>query len=391
VPSAQQLAAGRGHAVFLHRRQPCDEARALGVSRDARTQGAQQRHQRVVAELDPSRSQLDAAPATAVAEAATQQEEKYDHDEENGEHQPTTGLSIGWCWATQNARRVALGTRGGVDRRGVTEQERRNIAGLRRRIAELNAEALVREGRITELVADAVERESEIRDLEAVRDVLAPAEVPARAGLEIECAFAPAAVIAGPDDDSTLLAVGDVAGKGIEAARRATFVRTSLATFAGFVDEPCRLLELSNQVLIERTGTSSTFVTAVAVVLHPREGRLDWASAGHPPPLRLGSGELLNGRRPSPPLGVTVELTCDAGHEQLTAGDGLLLYTDGVTEAHRPRRELFGERRLVDAVRDLAHGRPDAVVRRLTDELHAHAGDALSDDLCIIAARLGQA
>ena len=74
-----------------------------------------------------------------------------------------------------------------------------------------------------------------------------------------------------------MLAVGDVSGKGIEAARRATFVRTSLATFAAFVDDPRQLLELSNQVLVERIGLSSTFVTAIVAVVHPREGRVQRA------------------------------------------------------------------------------------------------------------------
>ena len=72
-------------------------------------------------------------------------------------------------------------------------------------------------------------------------------------------------------------------------------------------------------------------------------------------------------------------------------GDGLLLYSDGVTEAHRPRRELFGEQRLTAALRELSGAAPGAVVRRLTADLHAHAGDALGDDLCIVAARVGVA
>jgi serine phosphatase RsbU (regulator of sigma subunit) len=279
----------------------------------------------------------------------------------------------------------------------VSEDERQKILGLRREIAELTARVEIRDGRITQLVGEALDRDGELRDLQAMRDVLAPADYPARPGVEIECAFAPAAdgvagdfylVAPGPDEDSTVLAVGDVSGKGIEAARRATFVRTSLATFAGFVDEPCQLLELSNQVLVERTGISSTFVTAVAAVLHPRERRLVWASAGHPPPLRLDTGETLNGARPSPPLGVTASLSCDAGREELDPGAGLLLYTDGVTEAHRPRRELFGEHRLRAALRELAGPDPRAVVRRLRSDLRAHAGDALSDDLCIVAARV---
>src|SRR3954467_8313840 len=131
-----------------------------------------------------------------------------------------------------------------------------DIARLRRKVAALDAAAHLREGRITELIAEAFEREGEIRAPEAMRAVLAPSVVRPGPGIEVECSFSPAAdgvsgdfyiVAPGPDEDSTILAVGDVAGKGIEAARRATFVRTSLATFAGFVDDPCRLLELANQ------------------------------------------------------------------------------------------------------------------------------------------------
>jgi sigma-B regulation protein RsbU (phosphoserine phosphatase) len=279
----------------------------------------------------------------------------------------------------------------------VSEEERDKIADLRREIAELSARIELREGRITQLVGEALDRDSELRDLQAMRDVLAPADHPARPGVEFECAFAPSLdgvagdfylVAPGPDDDSTVLAVGDVSGKGFEAARRATFVRTSLATFAGFVDEPCQLLELSNQVLVERTGISSTFVTAVAAVLHPREGRLAWASAGHPPPLRLDTGEVLNSARSAPPLGVTASLSCDAGRAQLDPGAGLLLYTDGVTEAHRPRRELYGEQRLSAALREMAGSEPAEVVRRVLSDLHEHAGGTLGDDLCIVAARV---
>jgi serine phosphatase RsbU (regulator of sigma subunit) len=279
----------------------------------------------------------------------------------------------------------------------LTDQERQDIARMRRRIEELDAEAAVREGRISELLSQAFDLEHEIRDYAAMRDVLTPTELRAGPGLEVECSFTPATdgvagdfyvVTPGPDEDSTILAVGDVSGKGAESARRATFVRTALATFAGFVDEPCQLLELSNQVLVERAGPSTIFVTAVVVVLRPREGRLTWASAGHPPPLLLDSGELLNGRKPTPPLGIDATIACRPGELEIAPSAGLLLFTDGVTEAHRPREEMFGERRLAGVVRELAGLPPDEVVRRLESAVLDHAGASLADDLCIVAARM---
>ena len=281
----------------------------------------------------------------------------------------------------------------------MTEPDQREIERLQRRVEELDEEAALREGRIAELIAEAVEREGEIRDLAAMREVLAPSEIRAGRDLDVKASFTPASdgvagdfyvVMPGPDEDSTVIAVGDVAGKGVEAARRATFVRTSLAAFAQYVDDPCRLLELANQVLVERTGASSVFVTAIVVVLHPREGRLEWASAGHPPPVRLDSGEVLD-IRPSLPLGIDSVLTCRRSTETLTAGTGILLFTDGLTEAHRPHQSLFGEHRVSEALRELAGSASDAVVGRLKAHALAHAGDALGDDLCIVAARVNVA
>jgi serine phosphatase RsbU (regulator of sigma subunit) len=281
----------------------------------------------------------------------------------------------------------------------LTEQERQDIARLRRRIEELDAEALVREGRISELLGQVFDREHEIRDFEAVRDVLTPRELRTGPGLEVKCSFTPATdgvagdfyvVTPGPDDASTILAVGDVSGKGVEAARRATFVRTALGTFAGFVDAPCQLLELANQVLVERAGPSTIFVTAVVAVLRPDERRLTWATAGHPPPLRLDSGELLNGREHAPPLGIEPTITCHPGEAEIEPSDGVLLFTDGVTEAHRPHERMFGEPRLAELVRELAGLPPEEVVSRLEAAVLEHAGASLADDLCIVAARVVQ-
>jgi serine phosphatase RsbU (regulator of sigma subunit) len=66
----------------------------------------------------------------------------------------------------------------------------------------------------------------------------------------------------------------------------------------------------------------------------------------------------------------------------------VLLFTDGLTEAHRSRRELFGERRLTEVVQDNAGMPPDELVRRLEAAVLDHSGASLSDDLCIVAARV---
>ena len=178
------------------------------------------------------------------------------------------------------------------------------------------ARLLEERGRLTAAVAS---RDEELAELRALRSALIPADVPDRPQLELASVFAPAAgsvsgdfyLVAEGPENATVVVVGDVVGKGIEAARRASFVRAALATFSDFTDDPCRLLELANAVLIERAGTSSNFVTAVCASVRPGDPLVRWAMAGHPPPMRLDDGAPLDGVRPGVPLGIEVELQCE--------------------------------------------------------------------------------
>jgi serine phosphatase RsbU (regulator of sigma subunit) len=256
------------------------------------------------------------------------------------------------------------------------------------------------------LFAEVASRDQELSELRALRAALIPADVPERPELELASVFAPAAGGVGGDfylvaqgpEDATVVVVGDVVGKGVDAARRASFVRAALATFSEFTDEPCRLLELANAVLIERVGTSSNFVTAVCASCRPGDPVVRWAVAGHPPPVRLDSGVVLDGLRPGVPLGIEVELNCELGEEELAPGQGVVLFTDGLIEArpttngtsdgaHPDSPLLFG---LEGVERVLAQNRGESP-RRVVDALRAAAMRAsdgnLADDLCIVALR----
>src|SRR4051794_35652787 len=194
----------------------------------------------------------------------------------------------------------------------------------------------------------------ELDDLEAVRDALRPAVVVPRPELELAAHYVPAQQGVGGDffltaegpRGSTVLLVGDVVGKGVEAARRAVFVRTSLVTFAPFEDDPARLLRLANAALIVRAGTSADYVTAACVVHRPADASLAWALAGHPPPLRLDDGRPLEAAGAGQPLGLEAELSLSASTAPLTEAGGVLLYTDGIIDARNERSERFGEERL---------------------------------------------
>lgn len=177
-------------------------------------------------------------------------------------------------------------------------------------------------------------------------------------------------------------------GKGLGAARRAAFIRTVFASTAPFSDDPGRLLSWANVALAERAEEELEFVTVGCVTFSPRDRILRWGYAGHPPVLWLDTGEELGGAR-APPLGLSEELAFPTAARQLAPGTGVLLYTDGVTEA-RHDGEQFGQTRLAQSVQTLGGRSPSEVVAGVTTQVQEFAASGLTDDLCVVAARIGE-
>jgi serine phosphatase RsbU (regulator of sigma subunit) len=175
---------------------------------------------------------------------------------------------------------------------------------------------------------------------------------------------------------STVLVVGDVVGHGLQAARRAAFVRTTFAATSPFSDDPCRLLSWANTALIERAGTTNEFVTAACVTYLPGERLLRWAYAGHPPALWLDDGRELTAATQGTPLAVRADPGCVEGSQRSTAGAGVLLYTDGLTEARHDGKQ-FGLDGVSAAHAQFDDGLQAAVLdagpnrERMIDEAHA--------------------
>jgi serine phosphatase RsbU (regulator of sigma subunit) len=259
-------------------------------------------------------------------------------------------------------------------------------------IARLREEADVRDAELAEVQSRLAASELELGDLRAVRDALTPAELPERPGLKIVASFQPATqrvsgdfYLAAPGTgETTMLVVGDVVGKGVEAARDAAFLRAVFATIARYSDDPCRLLGWANAAFRERVRSAARFATAACLTFDPATRLLRWALAGHPTPLRLGSGEELPLGRRGAPLAVRESVRCVAAESELPAGEGVLLYTDGLTEARQDGR-LFGVERAQAVIRAMS-GRPCAqLLARLRDEAAAFGGGQLADDLCLVA------
>ncbi|KES08342.1 histidine kinase [Streptomyces toyocaensis] len=253
--------------------------------------------------------------------------------------------------------------------------------------------------------ADEARRQAEA-DREQLREALAvlqrsllPAALPDIPGVEIACHYhtASALQVGGDfydlfalDDDRAVFFLGDVCGKGPQAAALTSLTRHTLRAAALHDSDPVADLRMLNTVLLDRyTGDDPRYCTAVVGVLE-RVGdgwEVRMASGGHPPALVLradGRAEYLP-TRGGMLVGAVPEAHFVPVRTTLRPGDTLLLYTDGLTEARTgPDRDLYGYEALESFVTGLAPSGPGRVVDALTDLLRGF-GDGLDDDTALLA------
>jgi serine phosphatase RsbU (regulator of sigma subunit)/anti-sigma regulatory factor (Ser/Thr protein kinase) len=186
-------------------------------------------------------------------------------------------------------------------------------------------------------------------------------------------------------DDSLLLVVADVMGKGLPAAMFATITHSLVRAMSGSHFQPALLLEQINRILHKDLSEVGMFITAQVVFIDFRRHRLLAASAGHCPVLLVPEkgGEPICLPATGIPLGVLPSATY---HQQNLAWEnprGLLLYTDGLTEMCNPEGEMFGQKRLEEWLRANLRfsSSAEALRERLCEELHTfRAGAPLRDD-----------
>ncbi len=184
-------------------------------------------------------------------------------------------------------------------------------------------------------------------------------------------------------DNSLLLVVADVMGKGVPAAIFATITRSLLRAMAVRSHHPAKLLKRLNELLYAELSSVGMFITAQLVFIDLDRRQLVAASAGHCPVLMLSGETVKTLGVTGTPLGILPnavyrEQTATFGHP-----GGLLLYTDGLTEALNPAGEMFGQDRLANWLR--ARAPLPATAEQLRDELAAELGrfrgsTALRDD-----------
>jgi sigma-B regulation protein RsbU (phosphoserine phosphatase) len=219
---------------------------------------------------------------------------------------------------------------------------------------------------------------------------------PQRHDFEIFAEMIPAREVGGDfydffliDDERLGLIVGDVSGKGVPAALFMTMARTLLKSTALAGLPPAECLRRVNSLLC-LDNASEMFVTVFYGVLNTHSGLLAYSNGGHNPPYLLranGRAERLAG------TGDMVLAALEGGqyHEKttnLTRGDGLFLYTDGITEAMNGTSDLFSDQRLAAFLGERNGETPEQLIRSTIDAVKRHCGAApQSDDITALAVR----
>jgi len=199
--------------------------------------------------------------------------------------------------------------------------------------------------------------EQEFQSARELQQVLIPEDLPCIPGYTLTSAYKPASEVGGDffqivalNDQSTLIVLGDVSGKGLKAAMAVSLIVGAIRTLAEITHSPAEILGALNRRLCGRL--QGGFATAIALHV-PSNGTLTVASAGHLSPF-LGGREL---NLPAAlPLGIFPGESYEEAAFAMQESDRLAVFTDGLLEARNRSGELFG----FDRVQTLFASRPTA-------------------------------
>lgn len=236
------------------------------------------------------------------------------------------------------------------------------------------------------------------RELDIAREIqqsILPRRFPDRGRLDLFATMLPARDVGGDfydffalDDHRFGLVIGDVSGKGMPAALFMAVSRTLIKSTALSGVGPAACLGRVNELLLA-DNPADMFVTIFYAILDLRSGEVTCSNGGHNPPFVLRPGGGVDALTAGGTLlGVLDGARFSEHRLQLRAGDTLLLFTDGVTEAADAADRLYGDARLADVLAHAGAGSAEQLVQALLRDVARHGdGVAQSDDITVLAAR----
>jgi serine phosphatase RsbU (regulator of sigma subunit)/anti-sigma regulatory factor (Ser/Thr protein kinase) len=241
--------------------------------------------------------------------------------------------------------------------------------------------------RVAQLVrqqqAEAQERERMEHELQVARliqQTLLPKQLPDLPGWRMAVHYRPARAVGGdfydfvPRSDGRLvIVVGDVTDKGVPAALVMATTRSILRGSARRMLSPSEALVRANDLLCPEIPPAM-FVTCLFALLDPASGRLEFANAGHDLPYRRHGDHVDELVARGMPLGLMPGMIYEEKEITLAPGESILLYSDGLVEAHNSQREMFGFPRLRQLMNEHCEGGCGTLIDSLLADLAAYTG-----------------
>src|SRR5918997_122243 len=271
----------------------------------------------------------------------------------------------------------------------IEEEVRQLNKDLENRVAERTEQLESAMARQQQEAQERQRLEQELHIARLIQQTLLPKSLPELEDYQTAAYYQPAREVGGDFYDFLLLPdgqlgliVGDVSGKGVPAAIVMAITRTMLqATYR--LGSPGEILEQVNNSLYQDIPPNM-YVTCLAALLDSRTGRLQYANAGHDLPYLRHADGVSKLRATGMPLGLMLGMSYEQKEFTLQPGESVLLYSDGLVEAHDPQREMFGFPRLQGFVG--AHPGGATLIDSLLAELERFTGEAWEqeDDITLL-------
>lgn len=235
--------------------------------------------------------------------------------------------------------------------------------------------------------------ENDLELSQKVQKALLPHELPVINGLEIAAFSQPAHIVGGDyfdflrfKDGSPAVIIADVMGKGMAASMLMANLQASLHIIIPENTEPANVVARLNQLFCHNIRLTK-FVTLFLARYNETTGLLTYCNAGHNPPLlRKPDGSIQYLRPTGAAIGLIEQFDFQQEDVTIENGDNILLYTDGVVESVNVDRELFGEERLENFLRNSSQLSASRLISSLREIVQQFTkAQAPSDDTTIVA------
>lgn len=239
-----------------------------------------------------------------------------------------------------------------------------------------------------------IEKETYEKELligEEVQRSILPKELPKFPGVEMAARFIAAKEVGGDfydflPKDRLMLSMADTSGKGISACLYSLSVRSMLRSYGEIHQKLDLIIKETNNLFCQDTGDTGVFVTAFVAFFDPKTKVFHYSNCGHFPALHLkkdGTIEKLTTKGMA--LGVDLFDHVATDQTELETGDRIILFTDGIVEAHNDAMTLFGEERLIASLKEKKDWEPQRIVDEIIEEVALFAeGSPQFDDLSLL-------